>query len=94
MTSIDKVMRSSESLTARKQALYAQQEQALFNTLCQVWRQPERRTGLRMVAMVSLGAMRWAIQAWGDQPGQRKPMAKFLRDAFESLRIEVNAHSD
>jgi len=89
MTAADKLMRSSESLLARKQAYYAEQEQALFDTLCEVWRQPERRLALRMVAVVSVGAMRLALQAWRDQAGQRKPVAKFLRDAFDSLRAEL-----
>jgi AcrR family transcriptional regulator len=89
MTAVDNLMRSSESLLARKQAYYAEQEQALFNTLCEVWRQPERRLALRMVAVVSVGAMRLALQAWRDQTGQRKPVAKFLRDAFDSLRTEL-----
>ncbi|WP_244128692.1 TetR/AcrR family transcriptional regulator [Burkholderia gladioli] len=89
MTAADNLMRSSESLLARKQAYYAEQEQALFNTLCEVWRQPERRLALRMVAVVSVGAMRLALQAWRDQTGQRKPVAKFLRDAFDSLRTEL-----
>ncbi|CAM3437322.1 Transcriptional regulator, TetR family [Bordetella sputigena] len=89
MTAVDNLMRSSESLLARKQAYYAEQEQALFNALCEVWRQPERRLALRMVAVVSIGAMRLALQAWRDQSGQRKPVAKFLRDAFDSLRTEL-----
>lgn len=89
MTAVDNLMRSSESLLARKQTHYAEQEQALFNTLCEVWRQPERRLALRMVAVVSVGAMRLALQAWRDQTGQRKPVAKFLRDAFDSLRTEL-----
>lgn len=89
MTAVDNLMRSSESLLARKQTYYAEQEQALFNTLCEVWRQPERRTSLRMVAMVSTGAMRLALQAWRDQSDQRKPVANLLRDAFDSLRAEL-----
>ncbi|HBK47471.1 MAG TPA: TetR family transcriptional regulator [Xanthomonadaceae bacterium] len=88
MTAVDTLMRSSESLLARKQAYYAEQELVLFNTLCEVWRQPERRAALRMVAMVSIGAMRLALQAWRDQPGPRRPVAKFLREAFDSLRSE------
>jgi AcrR family transcriptional regulator len=89
MTAVDNLMRSSESLLARKQTYYAEQEQALFNTLCQVWRQPERRPALRMVALVAIGAMRLALQAWREQTGQRKPVAKFLRDAFDSLKSEL-----
>ncbi len=47
MTTVDNLMRSSESLLARKQVRYPEQEQALFNALCQVWRQPERRPALQ-----------------------------------------------
>jgi AcrR family transcriptional regulator len=89
MIAVDNLMLSSESLLARKQAHYAEQEQALFNALCEVWRQPERRPALRMVAMVSIGAMRVALQAWREQAGQRKPAAKFLLDAFDSLKTEL-----
>ncbi|MGQ2995823.1 TetR/AcrR family transcriptional regulator [Variovorax sp.] len=89
MTALDNLMRSSEALLARKQTHYVEQEQALFSTLCEVWRQPERRTSLRMVAMVSTGAMRLALQAWRDQTGPRKPVARFLREAFDSLRTEL-----
>ena len=88
MVAIDNLMRSSEALRARKQAHHAEQEEALFDTLCQVWRQPERRTALRMVAMVSIGAMRLALQAWRDQPAPRKPVAAFLKDAFDGLRAQ------
>ena len=89
MTAIDNLMRSSESLLARKNTYYMEQEQALFNTLCEVWRQPERRTALRMVAIVAIGAARLTTQTWHNQSGQRKPMAKVLLDAFESLKSEL-----
>ena len=89
MTAVDNLMRSSGSLLARKQTYYAEQEQALFNTLCEVWRQPERRLALRMVAVISIGAMRLALQAWRDQTGQRKPVVNFLRAAFDGLRAEL-----
>lgn len=89
MIALDNLMLSSESLRTRKQAYYVEQEQSLFNALCEVWRQPERRQALRMVAMVSIGAMRLALQAWREQADQRKPVAEFLRDAFESLKSEL-----
>ena len=89
MAAIDRVMRSSDTLMARKQAFYAEREQALFATLCEVWRQPERRAALRIVAMVSMGAMRLATLAWSEQGGQRKSIAKVLRETFDSLRSEL-----
>ncbi len=88
MTSIDRLLRSA-SLAARKQAFYAEQEQVLFDTLCEVWRQPQRRMALRMVAVVSIGAMRLATQAWNDQPAPRRPVAAFVEEAFDSLRSEL-----
>jgi AcrR family transcriptional regulator len=88
MVAIDTLMRSSATLQSRKQAFYAEQEQVLFTHLCEVWRQPERRTALRMVAMVSMGAMRVTTQTWNEQPGPRRPMAKLLRETFESLKSE------
>ncbi|WP_426284929.1 TetR/AcrR family transcriptional regulator [Luteibacter sp. E-22] len=88
MTTIDNLMRSSESLLARKQVRYLEQEQALFNALCEVWRQPERRPALQMVAVVATGAMRLALQAWREQTGTRKPVAEFLQDAFDGLKAE------
>jgi AcrR family transcriptional regulator len=89
MTAIDRLMRSSESILSRKQALYAEQEQMLFDTLCEVWRQPERRPALRTVAMMSIGAMRLTTQAWNDQAEPRKPMAQLLQDSFARLRSEL-----
>ncbi|WP_252270826.1 TetR/AcrR family transcriptional regulator [Pseudomonas subflava] len=89
MTSLDNLMRSSESLLARKQIFYAEQEQALFATLCEVWRQPERQVALRMVAIICIGAMKLTTQAWGNQSRQRKPMADIFCEALASLKSEV-----
>jgi len=89
MLAVDTLMLSSESLRARKQSYYAEREQALFEVLCEVWRQPRRRPALRMVAMVSMGAMRLALAAWREQTGPRKPAARFLRAAFDDLKSEL-----
>lgn len=91
MTAVDNLMRSSESLMARKQAFYAEQEVMLFDALCQVWRHPEQRIRLRMVAMVSVGAMRLALQTWREQSGQRKPASRYLLEAFDILRKGLQA---
>lgn len=89
MSSLDALMRSSPTLQARKQAFYVEREQALFETLCEVWRQPERRTALRMVAMVAIGASRLATQAWQQQAPPRKPIAQHLHEAFDGLAHEL-----
>lgn len=88
MIAIDRLMRASETLMARKQAGYAAQEESLYATLCEVWRMPQRRPALRIVAMVSMGAMRLAIDAWSKQSGKRGA-ADFLEDAFANLKAEI-----
>jgi AcrR family transcriptional regulator len=85
MQAVDALMRSSPTLQSRKQAFYAEQEQALFATLCEVWRQPRRRAELRMVAMVSMGAMRLTTQLWNELPPPRKAMATLLQETFADL---------
>ena len=49
---------------------------------------PQRRPALRIVAMVSLGALRLAIKEYGEQDGAR-PAASFLQEAFDHLKAEV-----
>ncbi len=93
MAAIDGLIRSSESLMARKQSFYAEQEDALFVALCQVWRQPERRVALRMVALVAIGAVKIATLAWADPTNRRKSMGKAISGAFDSLRSELSVRS-
>jgi AcrR family transcriptional regulator len=88
LLAIDRMMRASQTLMARKPAAYAAQEASLYATLCEVWRQPQRRPGLRMVAMMSIGAMRIALEAWSTQAG-REPVSVFLEKAFANLKTEI-----
>ena len=88
MIAIDKVMRASETLVARKQTAYVIKEEALYSVMCQVWRQPQRRVALRIVAMASIGAMRLAISEWQNQSGTRSA-ADFLEDSFAILKDEI-----
>jgi hypothetical protein len=69
--SVDRLLRSTEALRARKQAIFIEMEEALFAAMCELWPQPQRRTTLRMVAMVSMGAMRLAVDDWRQAGGKR-----------------------
>ncbi len=88
MIALDRLMRSSPTLLARKQAGYARQEVSLFEALCEVWRQPERRPGLRLVAMAATGAIRLAIETWSAEGGKRAP-EEIVRETFGRLRAEM-----
>jgi AcrR family transcriptional regulator len=88
MIPIDRLMVSTESLRARKQAGYVAQEQVLFDALCELWPQPKRRAGLRIVAMVSIGAVRLALEAWRED-GHKRPLKEYLHDMFAGLKAEI-----
>jgi len=85
---IYRLLRSNETLQARKQAGFVEKERALFATLCEMWPQPERRTALRLVAMASMGAFRLAIDTWSAEGGKR-PLVDMLEEAFAALKAEI-----
>jgi AcrR family transcriptional regulator len=85
---VDRILNSSETLRARKQATYLQMEQTLFDALCRLWPEPERRKALRMVAMVSIGAMRLAMEA-RRQDADMRPLAEHLRESFAVLESQI-----
>ena len=86
---IDRLMRSTAALRARKQANYERQEQALYAALTQKWPDPARHLRLRMVALVGIGAMRLAAERWNEAGGKRS-LKSYLREAFSDLRAELD----
>jgi hypothetical protein len=85
---IDRLLQSTDSLRARKQAKFVQMEESLFDALCELWPQPERRASLRVVAMVSIGAMRVALEAWRRDSGKLS-LAAYLGETFAKLEAEI-----
>jgi AcrR family transcriptional regulator len=85
---VDRLLRSTEALRARKQAVYVDMEQALLGAMCELWPEPKRRASLRIVAMVSIGAMRLAMETWRQENGKRS-LAKYLRESFATLKAEI-----
>ncbi|PKR88313.1 TetR family transcriptional regulator [Pleomorphomonas diazotrophica] len=88
MIALDRLMRESEAVQARKQASYVEQEKALFAALSERWPDPARQTGLRLVAMLAIGAMRLASETFNREGGKR-PMAELLNEAFDALDGEM-----
>jgi AcrR family transcriptional regulator len=85
---VDGLLSSTEALRARKQAMFVELEQSVFAALCELWPQAKRRAAHRMVAMVSIGAMRLAMEAWRHDGG-KKPLPKYLRENFATLESEI-----
>jgi AcrR family transcriptional regulator len=88
MIATARLIRESEVLRTRRHATYLQLEQAIYEGLCDLWPGRERRDGLRLVAMVSICALRLATETWLQQDGKR-PLAKYIRDGFRKLKAEV-----
>ncbi|MBK1838165.1 TetR family transcriptional regulator [Azospirillum sp. YIM B02556] len=88
MIAIDRLMRSSEAVQARKQASYVQHEETLFAALRERWPDPARSTGLRLVAMLAIGATRLSSDMFSREGG-RRPIGEVLRDCFRDLETEI-----
>lgn len=88
MIAIDRIMRSSETVQARKQASYIQHEKTLLAALREKWPEPERDTALRVAAMMSIGAVRLSLDALSREGGKR-PLVELLREAFDALEGEA-----
>ena len=89
MRRIDQLMRSSEALRARKQAANEEHEQALFANLSEVWRRPEQRPALRMIAMACVGVVRLSLEGWSQQKTTDRSIAEVLQEGFASLKLGI-----
>ena len=84
LKAISKVISSSEALQTAKHFSFAEREKLLFEVLCEVWRQPERRFALRLVAMGAVGALRVAVEMW-ELPGNRRPLHRLFVETLDAL---------
>lgn len=90
MIAIDRIMRSSEAVQARKQASYIHHEKTLFEALRERWPDQERETSLRLVAMLAVGAMRLSFDAFNREGGKR-PVVDLLHETFDALAAECRS---
>jgi AcrR family transcriptional regulator len=89
MVAIDRLMRSSPAVQARKQASYVAHERTLFAALRARWPDPAREMALRLVAMLAIGAIRLATEAMG-QEDERRSLIELLNAAFAALTYELS----
>jgi len=88
MIAIDRLMRSSEVVMARKQASYVEHERTVFAALRAKWPDPGQETSLRMVAMLAIGSIRLALEAFNRDEG-RRPVGNHLREVFAALDSDI-----
>jgi hypothetical protein len=88
MLVLDRLMRSSDAVQARKAVTYIQHEGTLFAALREKWPEPGREVALRLVAMLSIGAMRLSLDAFSREGGKRS-LVTLVREAFDALEAEI-----
>lgn len=86
MIATARLVRQSEVLRTRSQGTLRQLEQAVLEGLCELW--PKSRERWRLVAMMSMGALRLASDTWIEQDGKR-PLAKYVQEMFKKLKTEI-----
>ena len=87
MMATAKLMRESKTLRSRTHAGYLQLEQAIFDGLCELL-PDQARDSLRLVALVTVVALRLAVETWQQQHA-RHPLEGYVQDAFERLKTEI-----
>jgi AcrR family transcriptional regulator len=85
---LDGLMRSTETLKAKKEKHFEHQTQCLFETLTELYPDPARRKGLQVVAMVSVGCLKIGVETWLAEDGKR-PITECLDEAFAALKTEI-----
>lgn len=88
MIATSRLIRQSEALRTRNQGRLRQLEQAVVEGLCELWPKKEHRERWRLVAMISTGALRLAVDSWIEQDGKR-PLAKYVEEVFKRLKTEI-----
>ena len=85
---VTNLLGSTEALKARMPGVFVEMEHAVFDCLCELWPEPEKRVSLRMVAMMSIGAMRIAKEAWIQADG-KKPLSQYLQESFNAVETVI-----
>jgi AcrR family transcriptional regulator len=82
---LNRLLSSTEALRARKQSNYERQERFLLTAFREKWREPNKRLRLNLIAMVGIGALRIAVDAWSADDGTQ-PLHNYLEANFAELQ--------
>jgi AcrR family transcriptional regulator len=80
----DRILRSTDTLRLRKEALLVQMEDILAEAMAELWPDPAKRIALRLDAMLAIGALRIAKELWRQEEGVY-PMTRYIDEAFDLL---------
>ena len=80
----DRILRSTETLRLRKEALTVQMEEVLAEAMCELWPDETRRPTLRLAAMTAISTLRFAKENW-RQENAAHPLTHYIDKAFDLL---------
>ena len=85
---VDRIWHSTDALRAHKQAFFIELEQTVFAALCERWPRKDRRRGLRLTAMVAVGAFRLAIEE-RRHDRRARALTDYVRESFAVLETQL-----
>jgi hypothetical protein len=85
---IDRLLRSTDALRARKQAIFVEMGEIVFEAMCQLRPQPKKQPSLRLVEMIAIGVMHVSMEGWPQDNGRRS-LVKFLEENFSILKAGI-----
>ena len=80
----DRILRSTETLRLRKEALTVQMEEVLAEAMYELWPDETRRPALRLAAMTAISTLRFAKENW-RQENAAHPLTHYIDEAFDLL---------
>lgn len=80
----DRILRSTETLRLRKDALLIQMEEVLAEAMYELWPDQSKRPALRMAAMMAMGTLRFAKESW-RQDNAANPLTHYINEGFDLL---------
>ncbi|WP_084587784.1 TetR/AcrR family transcriptional regulator [Devosia riboflavina] len=83
LLAIDRLMHSSETVQARKQASYIRDEAMVFAALREHW-PDEPEPQMRLLASFAIAAVRLSLDTLSREEG-RRPLGTLLEESFEAL---------
>jgi AcrR family transcriptional regulator len=86
----DRILRSTEALRLRKEALIVQLEEVLAEAMYELWPDETRRPALRLAAMMAMGALRFAKENWRRENAAH-PLTHYIGEAFDLLPTIASA---
>jgi len=81
---VDQLLRSTEALRARKEALFVDMERTMYEAMTELWPQQVQQESLRVAAMMAIGTLRLALDKWREEEA-RHPLAEYLVRYFTHL---------